>query len=223
MSSEVKAILIYVEVKGIKAIIEVLNIVEELGLEISSMQFYRYEGTYSLLLTIEYNVGILKFIKVASRVRGVKQVKPLAELPTVYLKPILSVTLKRMVEVFNDAAKVFMYHVGLVIGRVLKEILPALPDEEVIERALLLIGGSGLGKGILTRYSSHNHCVIKMRDSFECIGLKSKRPASYFFRGVMSGLLGELWKAEVIASEVKCIARGDGYCEFLVIPSRKEH
>jgi len=221
MSSEIEGVLIYLEARDVKAITEVLNIAEKLKLEVLSMQFYKYEDVYSLLLTLKYNLRITKFTETVNKVKNVKKVKLLAELPTVRPRPILTEMVRRVLEAFNNAARVFMFHIGLVVGRTLKEIFPTLPSEEVMERMLLLVRGSGLGEGDLTKYSPPNRCVIEMKDSFECAGLKSKEPASYFFRGVISGLLSQLWRVDVNVSEVKCVALGDKYCEFLAIPSRK--
>lgn len=222
MKRIIRGALVYVEAKNVKAITEILNIAEKLGLEISSMQFHKYEDIYSLLLTLERDINIVKFVKDAGTVGGVERVKLLAELPVTQVRPIFTTMLRRIIEAFNGAAMVFMYHAGLVVGHLLREIFPKLPNEEVIERALLLMKGSGLGMGSLTRYSSHNRCVIEIRDSFECSNLRSDKPMGYFIKGVITGLLSELWSVKVKVSEVKCVALGDKYCEFLAVPSSKK-
>jgi predicted hydrocarbon binding protein len=53
---------------------------------------------------------------------------------------------------------------------------------------------------------------------FECEGRKSQRPYSHFVRGHLGGFLSVLLGEELECEEVRCIAKGDRFCEFKFKP-----
>ena len=54
-------------------------------------------------------------------------------------------------------------------------------------------------------------------DSFECELFRgSDRPRSNLVRGMIAGWATELFKRKVSVKEVKCIAKDDPYCEFVI-------
>ncbi|MHC1586824.1 MAG: V4R domain-containing protein, partial [Candidatus Hecatellaceae archaeon] len=60
---------------------------------------------------------------------------------------------------------------------------------------------------------------IRVYHSFECeLGLKEGKPFSHLVRGMIAGVLTELFRRRMTAREIRCIARGDPYCEFEVSP-----
>ncbi|AKG38590.1 hypothetical protein MA03_03835 [Infirmifilum uzonense] len=78
-----------------------------------------------------------------------------------------------------------------------------------------------LGYGVLefVRVDDNAHrAVVRVYDSFECELFKGAGDIrSGFVRGIIAGFLAGRWNVkEVSAREVKCIARGDPYCEFHV-------
>ncbi|MEM2851395.1 MAG: V4R domain-containing protein [Candidatus Bathyarchaeia archaeon] len=57
--------------------------------------------------------------------------------------------------------------------------------------------------------------VVIMKDSFEGLGYSNPgEPVCHFLRGYFSGVLSYLCKADIVLIEVKCIAKGDPYCEL---------
>jgi len=50
--------------------------------------------------------------------------------------------------------------------------------------------------------------------------LLERHKGSHMFRGFISGILSRLFGKELLAKEVKCVSKGDEYCEFLttVVP-----
>lgn len=58
---------------------------------------------------------------------------------------------------------------------------------------------------------------LRIYDSFECELFKgSSKPVSHFIRGILAGWFTQLFKKGVTAKEIKCIAKGDSYCQFEV-------
>ena len=60
--------------------------------------------------------------------------------------------------------------------------------------------------------------LVRVKELFECKPVEGKRtePNSHFFRGFISGIASILLGREMLAEEVKCIAKGDEYCEFII-------
>jgi len=57
--------------------------------------------------------------------------------------------------------------------------------------------------------------TIKISDSIECTMSKPSKEPSYFFKGVLAGLLSNIENKDVVVEEVKCIAKGDECCLFI--------
>ncbi len=59
--------------------------------------------------------------------------------------------------------------------------------------------------------------MFRVWDLRDCSVLKGRvdRPTSNYFRGVFSGVLSRLTGKMVILREVRCVAMGDPYCEFV--------
>jgi len=60
----------------------------------------------------------------------------------------------------------------------------------------------------------HGKGKIKVLNSFESLTQKCTQPSCHFFRGFLAGFLSELFGRDILLSEVKCVGRGDDYCEF---------
>ncbi len=61
---------------------------------------------------------------------------------------------------------------------------------------------------------------IVVKNCFEARAAKSKQPICYFIKGYLTGFLSGLMQKPVILNEVKCLAKGDGHCEFIITPDR---
>ena len=62
--------------------------------------------------------------------------------------------------------------------------------------------------------------VMRLHGNFECtpfIG-KKDRPVSHLIRGGLAGVFKEAYGRDFRVREVKCIAKGDEYCEFIIEP-----
>ncbi|MCS7365815.1 MAG: 4-vinyl reductase, partial [archaeon GB-1867-035] len=83
--------------------------------------------------------------------------------------------------------------------------------------------GQAYGWAIFEVKEEDDKIIIKAKDLFECSSVQvvKNKPNSQFFRGYLSGVASILWEKEMVAEEVKCIAKGDDYCEF-IIKERKQ-
>jgi len=59
---------------------------------------------------------------------------------------------------------------------------------------------------------------VLVKNCFEARAVKSKQPVCYFIKGYLTGFLTVLMQKPVNLSEVRCLAKGDEYCEFIVTP-----
>jgi len=134
--------------------------------------------------------------------------------------------LKDIREHFGTAGEAFLYYMGfnsgVEFGKSHREIgkRVGLTDPA---KVFLLISASlfncvGFGKiEILKLTVRPPRARIRVYNSFECeLGIGKGEPFSHLIRGVISGVLTELLDAEMQATETKCIAKGDPYCEFSV-------
>jgi len=59
--------------------------------------------------------------------------------------------------------------------------------------------------------------LIRVHNSFECeLGIGTGKPFSHLVRGMIAGVLTTLFNTKMQATETKCIAKRDPYCEFSV-------
>jgi len=136
-------------------------------------------------------------------------------------------TLSGMLEGVRDemgpAGEAFLYHQGFDAGRMavdywLSEMEPVIGVKtrreiwEAISRMIKALGWAS----VETLDWSDDGIGIRIRADglVECQLLK-RHMGSHMFRGFISGILSRLFGKELLAKEVKCISKGDEYCEFL--------
>ena len=95
---------------------------------------------------------------------------------------------------------------------------------EFMKRAFQLAGMGVINLAVLD--DNEKRSLVRVYDSFECELFKgSKDVRGNLIRGKLAGWLAERWGGlspnELIAREVKCIARGDPYCEYSIRTGRK--
>ena len=74
---------------------------------------------------------------------------------------------------------------------------------------------------VVLNNASDGEVMFRIYNNFECSHYKlSREPKGYFTRAVIRGFYRMLWGREKVGvKELKCIARGDKYCEFHVYMS----
>ncbi|MEM3881054.1 MAG: V4R domain-containing protein [Candidatus Bathyarchaeia archaeon] len=134
--------------------------------------------------------------------------------------------IKRVRERFGSAADAFLYYQGIEVGMEYaknhREIANKLgvTDPQIIfeDISLSMLECMGMGKTEIVGHKANpTHIQIRIYNSFECEAARqAKQPYSQLLRGVIAGMITELYKTKVTAKELKCIAKGDKYCEFEV-------
>ena len=81
-----------------------------------------------------------------------------------------------------------------------------------------------LGYGILEFVKfKHGKAINRVYNNFECeLSRNSGKPSSHFIRGMIAGWDVASWNVhmnKIRVTEMKCIAKGDPYCEFHVVIS----
>ncbi len=118
---------------------------------------------------------------------------------------------------FGNIGKVFLFHEGHEVGtRKAEELMAVFKAEEAIKHMLHWIQSLGWGRVELIECTPSIRCLLRIRNLFECAGVKSEEPRSHLFRGFLAGFFSKVWNRQVSVVETRCIAKGDPYCEFLI-------
>ena len=127
----------------------------------------------------------------------------------------------RLRETFGTGGLAFLYHQGKIVGSELAETYKEMGISDLkdaIKMFLLHLLALGRYLGEITYYKE-DRIIIRLHRNWECeVAMKHnvKGPASYFERGVIAGFLEKFTGKKVSVHEIKCLAKGDPYCEFLV-------
>jgi len=126
-------------------------------------------------------------------------------------------------EEWGSAGNVFLYHMGKRAGALLWKTHSHFTErtEETIRILEAIMKSTGLGEFKFEMNANGSLFKVIVKYSFECENQKqeTENGQSQFIRGLIAGIIGELLGKNVEVKETKCIARGDPYCEFIVINS----
>lgn len=144
------------------------------------------------------------------------------ERAVIFRKSVYSSLFKGIREKFGSAGEAMLYYQGFTIGfeiyQEYKEIAGSQKLEDLIEVAKAI--NMTLGWGIADKIRvdvKRGMAKLRIYDSFECENGKNHgKPYSQFYRGAIAGIFAHFFGKEVKVQEVKCIAKSDPYCEFIV-------
>jgi predicted hydrocarbon binding protein len=133
-------------------------------------------------------------------------------------------------EWFGAGGEGFLYHVGyrtgLAFGELHREtavrlgITDPIQIYENISTAMFQWAGFGI---LDVKNLTPDGGEILVRDSFECeLGKGRVIPYSHFVRGIIAGILAELFGKGFNIVEEGCIAKGDPVCRFVAKAIQKE-
>jgi predicted hydrocarbon binding protein len=127
--------------------------------------------------------------------------------------------IKGLYEKFGDIFSVYLYHLAYYGGKAMAKILVrelGLTGESLLREAIKIYMAYGLGRMELVKYTEDSSKIeIRLHNSIECSVFKGRgRVSSNFIRGHLDGLINGLFSKNIKLVEVKCIAKGDKYCEF---------
>jgi len=122
----------------------------------------------------------------------------------------------RLLRELGEGGLAVMFHMGFKAGEAMAERLFSYfgDNRKSLEYMLLYYESLGHGRFRLERYIDKEYCRLVARELVECLGVRSEKPNSHLFRGLLAGFLSRLWRKEVKVEETRCIARGDSCCEF---------
>ncbi|MEM2088893.1 MAG: 4-vinyl reductase [Thermoproteota archaeon] len=139
----------------------------------------------------------------------------------IFPETVLEGLVKRLRETFGiPVVQTILWNQGKEVGKGAIEIykkefniVKAREALEMLKVRALLLGWASME--ILTFNEVKKRAVIRVFDNWECAMFKgSNEPQSHFIRGVLAGFFNALFGEGFYATEVKCIAKGDSYCEF---------
>ena len=129
-------------------------------------------------------------------------------------------------ENWGSGGEVFLYHLGMEAGKdsikTFKKTLK-IPWRKLIGYLPQLSRNLGWYTEfkLVKLNEEERKAIVRFYDLFECKIVEGKlnRSNSQWMRGLLAGAFKELFETEVDVKEVKCIAKGDKYCEFTVTPA----
>ena len=128
---------------------------------------------------------------------------------------------------FGSAAEAFLYYLGFEAGREYGKDHKKMAKELGIEDpakiydiiSATMFNSVGYGRMETIKFDSKKpYALIRVHHSFECeLERGVNKPYSHLVREMIAGVITELLGKEMHAEEIKCITKGDPYCEFEVI------
>ena len=133
-------------------------------------------------------------------------------------------------KLFGTGGDVLLYHTGFTTGvefaklhREIAELVNLKEPEEIFKKvSATMFQWAGFGK-MHVKSLSQDHGEIEVQDSFECeLGRGRVTAYSQFVRGIIAGILAELFGKRFNIVEEGCIAKGDPVCRFVAKAIQKE-
>ncbi len=127
-------------------------------------------------------------------------------------------------KLFGTGGEALLYHVGLTTGMGLAKLHREMADTVCINDPIdvfrkvstAMFQWAGFGR-IEVKELTTEHGEIVVHDSFECeLGRSRAICYSQFVRGMLAGVLSELFGKGFNLEEEECIAKGDQVCKFKV-------
>ncbi len=116
-----------------------------------------------------------------------------------------------------------LYHIGAEIGRYVCGVHAKASKWDTRTLINILKGIFAFsGFGVLEVYLRRNRATIRVHDCFECELMKGDF-SSHFIRGILAGWFSTMFKTDITsieATEIRCIAKGDAYCEIVITRSK---
>lgn len=135
-------------------------------------------------------------------------------------QPFFAGMLRRGWSEFGTPFAAILYHVSFA-GAVeqCKRLFELYGKENGLKLAIEYFMAQGHGVLRIDRLTARE-MVAKVYDSFECsVQRGAGAPRGAFVRGIVAGIAAAHWGAspeEIEVDEVKCLAKGDPYCEYVV-------
>ena len=140
-----------------------------------------------------------------------------------YVTTYLSRMFNWLDEAFGTGGHAILFNMGEhAVRPIVKELKErGLRGRELIEAFLVTNTIIGFYRYEIVEYDEEKlKFVIRLYENFECkffMGKKDK-PMGHMTRGALTAIFNEVYGKVFEVREVKCIAKGDEYCEFIISP-----
>lgn len=146
-----------------------------------------------------------------------------SERVVIFSPPVLEGLVKGFREAFGTSiAQAILWNQGKEIGKTMVERYKKNFGISKAREALEMLRARALSFGwarmeIVTLNEVKRRAIIRIFDNWECSIFKgSDEPQNHFIRGILAGFFNAIFGEGFYATEVKCIAKGDSYCEFIL-------
>lgn len=145
----------------------------------------------------------------------------LGERAVIFREKILKAWLINIRERFGTGGEAFLFYEGYIVGDSIYDtchrICVGECDAWSVLRAVLFASGMAEDMSVSVDYEK---ALIRVWNNIECSLGKEKnvnKPFSHWLRGLLAGFGSRFFGRRVSAVETKCIAKGDPYCEFVIV------
>ena len=137
----------------------------------------------------------------------------------------VATTLDYLYQRFPVGGKALIYYAGFRAGiklaDVAKEITAITEASKIFEIALYALQALGYGIFRVEEFSEVEgklRVTVKVDELIECEAFKGKKKnsQSQLVRGMIAGIASRITNKRITCKEVKCVAKGDPYCQFIV-------
>ncbi len=136
----------------------------------------------------------------------------------------LSGMLRRVYKELGTGGAALAYHQGRVLGIEYASIATlARSPEEALNAFFSILQAQGWGVPEVAEIDLEEpKVVIRLFDNFEALAFEecARDCVCHFTRGLLAGAFSEILKLEANTVEIRCKARGDRYCEFVISKRR---
>ncbi len=128
--------------------------------------------------------------------------------------------MRKLREEFQSASDVLLYREGVAFGEIAeKRYVDLLGRERLLKSLNYVYPGlySAFGWARVELVSvniQERQAIVRLYDNFECPIGHGGKASSHFVRGFLNGTFSVLMEAKTSTLEVKCVTKGDKYCEF---------
>jgi predicted hydrocarbon binding protein len=147
----------------------------------------------------------------------------------IFSPPILEGLVKGFRESFGTAiVQTILWNQGKEVGKTTVDMYRKNFGISKAREALEMLTARALSLGwgrmeIVTLNEVKKRATIRVFDNWECAIFKGvNEPQNHFIRGILAGFFNAIFGEGFYATEVKCIAKGDSYCEFVLEKMRTE-
>jgi predicted hydrocarbon binding protein len=122
----------------------------------------------------------------------------------------------------GTGASVICYLAGKGAGRSLANLIQQRTKtntlEEIYEKIAEIYERCGWGslQSVMFRQKT-GEFLIRIHNNAFARGVRSQTSSCYYVKGLLEGILEQLTGRHSISEETKCMAKGDAYCEFIVV------